>query len=186
MSATTFGAPWGRSLAIATSVQVLVLLAVCAATLLAGLLDADLQSWQRLLVSLLGVGLPLTVLGAAARFAVRGYTVRDDSILVHRLGWSSTVDLRGLESATMSPHVMRRSVRELGNGGLFAYTGRFRNASLGSYRAYVTDQARTVVLRFPGRADGEVLVVSPDDPEAFVRLLADRRGTAASPADATP
>ena len=186
MSATTFGAPWGRSLAIATSVQVLVLLAVCAAALLAGLLDADLQSWQRLLVSLLGVGLPLTVLGAAARFAVRGYTVRDDSILVHRLGRSSTVDLRGLESATMSPHVMRRSVRELGNGGLFSYTGRFRNARLGSYRAYVTDHARTVVLRFPGRADGEVLVVSPDDPEAFVTLLADRRGTAAPSTGVAP
>ena len=186
MGATTFGAPWGRSLAIATSVQVLVLLAVCAATLLAGFLDADLRSGQRLLASLLGVGLPLTVVGAAARFAVRGYTVRDDSILVHRLGWSTRVDLRGLESVTISPHVMRRSVRELGNGGLFAYTGRFRNASLGSYRAFVTDHARTVVLRFPGRADGEVLVVSPDDPEAFVRLLADRRETAASPADATP
>ena len=186
MSATSFGAPWGRSLAIATSVQVLVLLAVCAATLLAGFLDADPQSWQRWLASLVGVGLPLTVVGAAARFAVRGYTVRDDSILVHRLGWSTRVDLRGLESATVSPHVMRRSVRELGNGGLFAYTGRFRNSSLASYRAFVTDHARTVVLRFPGRADGKVLVVSPDDPEAFVTLLADRRGTAASPTGSAP
>ena len=184
MNATTFSAPWGRSLLISTSVQVLVLLAVCAAILLAAFPDAELQSWQRLLALLLVVGLPLTVLGAAARFAVRGYTVRDDSILIQRVGWSSTVDVRGLESATIAPHVMRRSIRELGNGGLFSYTGRFRNARLGSYRAYVTDHARTVVLRFPGRADGEVLVVSPDDPQAFVTLLADGRGTAVSPAGA--
>lgn len=66
MRATTFGAPWGRSLVIATSVQALVLLAVCAATLLAALLDAELPSWQRLPALLLGVGLPLTVAPAGA------------------------------------------------------------------------------------------------------------------------
>ena len=186
MSATTFGAPWGRSLVLATSVQVLVLLAVCAATLLAALLDAELPSWQRLLALLLGVGLPLTVLGAAARFGVRGYTVSGDSILVHRLGWSSTVEVRGLESATSSPHVMRRSVRELGNGGLFAYTGRFRNATLGSYRAFVTGHARTVVLRLRNDAEGSVIVMSPDDPDAFVALLTGKQGIAASTAGAAP
>ena len=180
MSATTFRAPWSRALLISTSVQGLLLLAICVATLVLAVLDPELRPWERLLALLIGVGLPLTVLGIAARFAVRGYAVRDESILVHRPGWSLRVDVRDLESATIAPYVMRRSVRELGNGGLFAYTGRFRNARLGSYRAFVTDQSRTVVLRFPARADGEVLVMSPDDPEAFVALLADRQGSAAS------
>ncbi|MCY4024948.1 MAG: PH domain-containing protein [Acidobacteria bacterium] len=186
MSATTFRAPWSRALLISTSVQGLLLLAVCAATLVLAVLDSELRPWERLLALLIGVGLPLTILGIAARFAVRGYTVSGDSILVHRLGWSLPVDAGGLEAATISPFVMRRSVRELGNGGLFAYTGRFRNAKLGSYRAFVTDHSRTVVLRFPGRADGEVLVMSPDDPQAFVALLADKRAGAASRAGAAP
>ena len=181
---TTFRAPWSRALLISTSVQVLLLLAICVATLVLAVLDPELRPWQRLLASLIGVGLPLTILGLAARFAVRGYTVSDGSILVDRPGRSFTVDLRGLESATVSPHVMRRSVREFANGGLFAYTGRFRNAELGSYRAFATDQSRTVVLRFPGRAGSEVLVMSPDDPEAFVALLADKRAAAASRAGA--
>ena len=183
---TTFRAPWSRSLLISTSVQVFLLLAVCVATLVLAVLDPELRPWQRLLALLIAVGLPLTVLGIAARFAVRGYAIDDDSILIHRPGWSLPVDVRNLESATIAPHVMRRSVRELGNGGLFAFTGRFRNARLGSYRAYVTDQSRTVVLRFPGRAGGEVLVMSPDDPQAFVALLADRQGSAASAAGAAP
>ncbi|MCY3842917.1 MAG: PH domain-containing protein [Acidobacteria bacterium] len=184
MSATTFRAPWSRALLISTSVQALLLLAVCAATLVLAVLDSELRPWERLLGLLIGVGLPLTILGMAARFAVRGYTVSGDSILVHRLGWSLPVDAGGLEAATIAPYAMRRSVRELGNGGLFAYTGRFRNARLGSYRAFVTDHSRTVVLRFPGRTGGEVLVMSPDDPQAFVALLADRQGSAASAAGA--
>ena len=184
MSATTFRAPWSRALLISTSVQVAVLLAVGAATLVLSVVDPELRPWQRLLALLMGVGLPLTVLGIAARFAVRGYTVSDASILVDRPGRSFAVDLRDLESATLSPHVMRRSVREFANGGLFAYTGRFRNAELGSYRAFVTDHSRTAVLRFPGRPDGEVLVMSPHDPEAFVALLTDKQRSAASRAGA--
>ena len=184
MSATTFRAPWSRALLISTSVQGLLLLAICVATLALAVLDSELRPWERLLGLLIGVGLPLTILGMAARFAVRGYTVSGDSILVHRLGWSLPVDASGLEAATISPFVMRRSIRELGNGGLFSYVGRFRNAGLGSYRAFVTDHSRTVVLRFPGRADGEVLVMSPDDPEGFVTLLTGERGTAASRAGA--
>lgn len=180
MSATTFRAPWSPALRLSTSVQALLLLAICVATLVLAALGSELRPWERLLALLMGVGLPLSVLGFAARFAVRGYTVSEDSILVHRLGWSLPVDARGLESAIVSPYVMRRSARELGNGGLFSYTGRFRNARLGSYRAFVTDHSRTVVLRFPGRADGEVLVMSPDDPDGFVKLLTGERGTAAS------
>ena len=70
---------------------------------------------------------------------------------------------------------MRRSIREFANGGLFSYTGGFHNSVLGSYRAFVTDHARTVVLRFPDRAAGDrVVVLSPDDPEAFVARLGQR------------
>ena len=66
---------------------------------------------------------------------------------------------------------MARSFRTFGNGGLFAITGRYRNARLGAYHAYVTDSERTVVLRFPSLT----LVVSPDNPEAFTRALGEHQ-----------
>jgi hypothetical protein len=48
---------------------------------------------------------------------------------------------------------------------VFSFTGLFRNRTLGMYRAFVTDPRRAVVLRLPRRT----VVVSPADPEAFVR-----------------
>jgi len=62
---------------------------------------------------------------------------------------------------------MRWGIR-CGNGGFFSFTGLFYNRKLGFHRAFVTDHIRTVVLRFPHRT----VVVSPADPEAFVRDLA--------------
>ena len=172
MNPTTFGAPWGRSLLIRSSVQAVFLLAVGTAPVFFAALEPAPGPWKWL-AAFLGGAIPSAVLVVAARYAVRGYTVTADSIRVHRLGWSSSLPLDQLESATVSPYAMRRSRSELANGGLFSYTGWFHNAELGSYRAFVTDHARTVVLRFPDRADRDrVVVVSPHDPNAFVALLA--------------
>ena len=65
------------------------------------------------------------------------------------------------------------SLRTMGIGGLFGFVGYFHNEILGSYRAYATNELNTVVLVF----DGETIVVTPDDPEAFVEAV-----KAASPA----
>ena len=53
-------------------------------------------------------------------------------------------------------------------GGLFSIGGRnCRNRRLGRYDAYATDPARCVVLRFPDR----IVVMTPDDPDAFVEAI---------------
>ena len=106
------------------------------------------------------------VLGTAL-FTIRGYTVTPEAILVHRLLWSTRLPRAGLVSAVSEPKVMNRSLRICGNGGMFSFTGWFWSKSLGRYRAYVTDLNRTVVLRWEKRT----AVVSPDDPEGFVREL---------------
>ena len=177
MNPTTFGAPWGSSLVTTSIVAVVLLLLTSAAVYFAPKLNRILYPerevkgeaiWRRLAVCI-----PVVALLSATLFMVRGYTVTGDAIQVHRLGWSSTVLLDGLESATVSPDVVRRASRTRGNGGFFSYTGRFRSRALGSFEAFVTDHARTVVLRFRDRADGDrVVVMSPDDPGAFVALLA--------------
>ena len=148
----TFGAPWGKGLRMSTAVGCFVVGVPMAFQLLNG----RLVGWLLLLVLLV----PLVC-------TVRGYTITDSELEVARLGWTSRWPLAGLQSATVERGVMARSFRTFGNGGLFAITGRFRNQRLGAYRAYVTDSERTVVLRFPSLT----LVVSPDDPEAFVRAI---------------
>lgn len=160
-----YNAPWSTSLIIAS----VILLVFC--------LGASLGCW-------LGLGtvkqldgfrwtalLPVVLLLGALPFMISGYTITRDAILVHRPLWDTKLPRADLESAAVEPDAMRRSLRTFGNGGGFSITGWYDNKRLGSYRAFVTDQHRTVVLRYPNRR----VVLSPESPEAFVRAL----GTAA-------
>jgi hypothetical protein len=108
--------------------------------------------------------LPLAIICGGALFTIRGYTVTPDAILVHRLFWTTRLPLAGLQSAQFEPDAMRRSLRMFGNGGLFSFTGFFRNKALGTYRAFVTDPRKIVVLHFPRRT----VVISPGSPKEFV------------------
>jgi hypothetical protein len=108
--------------------------------------------------------LPLVILFGAALFTIRGYSLSSDSILVHRLLWSTELPRAGLESAEVDLEAMRGSLRTFGNGGAFSFTGFYCNKRLGSYRAYVTDPRRAVVLRYAKRR----VVLSPATPEDFV------------------
>jgi hypothetical protein len=115
--------------------------------------------------------LPMLVVAISVLFMVRGYVVTADEILVQRPLWNTRFERARLQSAEIDPSALRSSIRIFGNGGLFSFTGLFRSPKLGRYRAYVTDPARTVILRFADR----VVVVSPADPDAFVRDVSPRR-----------
>jgi len=114
--------------------------------------------------------LPVLVLVVAAIFSVRGYVITADELLIRRLLWSTRLRRAELESATADREALRGSIRLFGNGGLYSFTGLFRSRALGRYHAYVTDPARTVILRFKNRT----IVVSPENPEAFVRDITAR------------
>jgi hypothetical protein len=116
--------------------------------------------------ALLGL-IPLLILGGAALFTIRGYTLSSDAIFVRRLLWETRLPLAQLQSARFEPRAMRWSLRLFGNGGVFSFSGLFRNKTLGLYRAFVTDLHRTVVLHFPKRT----IVLSPSDPAEFVRQI---------------
>jgi len=154
-----FRAPWGRAL-VGTSVLSLV---ICVGVGVWGLLE-PVPSTVRLFVHPVIPGLLLAIVLGTALFIIRGYTVTPEAILVHRLFWDTRLARAGLVSAKSEPNAMRGSLR-FGNGGMFSFTGWFWNKTLGRYEAYVTDLKRTVVLRW----DKRTAVVSPDDPEGFVR-----------------
>lgn len=112
--------------------------------------------------------LPLALVFGCGLFTVRGYALTPDAILVHRLFWATRLPRAGLQSAEFVPNAMCKSIRTCGNGGFFSFTGFYWNKTLKSYRAYVTDPRRTVILRYERRT----IVVSPEAPEDFVRELA--------------
>ncbi|MDQ1422082.1 MAG: hypothetical protein QOJ52_4044 [Acidimicrobiaceae bacterium] len=146
-----YTSPWSTSLIVVSSVATLICLGAAISVVWTS------RPWMALL--------PLAIVCGGILFMIRGYTVTPDAILVHRLFWRTRLPLAGLHSVQIEPQAMRRSIRTFGNGGLFSFTGWFRNTTLGVYRAFVTDPHRAVVLHFARRT----VVVSPSAPEDFVR-----------------
>jgi hypothetical protein len=157
-----YEAPWSTSLIVMSVVTTIVCLgSASGAWLSLGAKHAyGALGWAALL--------PLVILFGAALFTIRGYGLSSDSILVYRLLWSTVLPRTGLESAEVDLEAMRGSLRTFGNGGAFSFTGFYYNKRLGSYRAYVTDPHRTVILRYANRR----AVLSPATPEDFVQDLA--------------
>jgi hypothetical protein len=121
----------------------------------------------------LNAGRPLSAIALVglvligALFSVQGYSVVDGKLLVHRGGWANTFDLKELRSVEVSPNVIIGSVSLCSTRGFFGLAGYLRNATLGRYRAYVTDGRKAVVLDI----GGQKVVLSPDQPEEFAESV---------------
>jgi hypothetical protein len=115
----------------------------------------------------LHVGPPCALMLACSLFVVRGFTIQNGTLLVHRLCWNTEIPLADLQSAEVIPDACRGSLRIFGNGGGFSNTGRYWNKGLGHYRAFVNDWKSPVVLRWPHKT----IVLSCEEPEAFVSAV---------------
>jgi len=160
-----FAAPWGRKTILITVLSglLLILLPVIQIVVLRASHAPPMSIW--VLLTMLVV--PPAVLLCSALFMIRGYTLDSGRLIIERLLWSNTMDLGDLESVYHDPEATKRSTKTWGNDGLFAMTGTFRNKTLGRYRAFITDSKLAVVLKFPTRT----VVVTPDDPEKFIREI---------------
>jgi len=152
-AAIRFGAPWARSLAVASAVFVTV---------------SGLLMWRMVTIGSEGGAVILgVVVSIPLLLMIRRYEVAPGELRIRRLLWDTRWPLAGLSAATADPEAMKQSLRTWGNGGLFAVSGHFVNTALGRYRAFVTDPARAVVLRLPLG----VVVVSPDRPQEFIAAV---------------
>ena len=158
MGTWDFEAPWSTTLKLVSFSATLFLIALPVFMAL----EQDLPPDEMVFLAVL----PIIFLGATVPFTIRGYSLSGNCLMVRRLFWTTRVDLSGLRSAKVDPDAMKGSMRTMGNGGLFSFSGHFRNKRLGSYRAFVTDQKSCVVLV----TDLRTIVVSPSSPEYFVEL----------------
>jgi hypothetical protein len=151
-----FHAPWSRSLKWVSGVAVLMLLGIFAA--------GFIMPPQFLMARIVMILLPVVALASALLFMVSGYVLTSSSLEVRRPFWNTSIPLRDLVSVSGDSEALSGSMRLFGNGGLFAFTGFFWNKRLGRYRAFGTDPARAVILKFKKR----MVVVTPDDPYRFI------------------
>jgi hypothetical protein len=161
MNSLTFKAPWGKALRWMSAFSVVLLLGIF---ITIWVVDKSPASRFALLL------LP-ALLGGTALFLIREYTIEPRELLIRRLLWTTRLPLAGLKSATFQPEAMRGSFRLFGNGGMFSFTGWYRNRALGTYRAFVTDLNKTLVLKFEKRT----IVISPENPEQFIAEIGNRK-----------
>lgn len=152
-----FRAPWSRSLKTASTVSI-VLLALIA---VAGTFGLPPRLWP---ARVLMIALPVIVLAIAYPSIVSGYALSTSALEVRRPFWSNTFALAELAAVAGDPEAFRGALRLFGNGGLFSFTGLFWTRKLGLFRAFATDPARAVVLKFAKRT----IVITPDDPLRFI------------------
>jgi len=162
-----FNAPWGTLLKVISTLATVLLLGVFGGMILTGRAST-------VITMVLYIAIPLLILFVSLLFTVRSYIVSGNSLLVRRLLWNTNVDISMLSSAEYDPKAMTGSIRTLGNGGLYSFSGRYKSGKIGSFKAYVTDFKNCVIIK----TAGQTVVVSPENPELFVEMLRNRQRNA--------
>ena len=114
--------------------------------------------------------LPLIIL-ITWLFSVTGYSIRGNSLIVNRPFWKTEIVIPPGVVAVEEPEITARLWRTAGNGGLFGYTGGFRNKKLGSFRAYATNWNQAVSIFCNTNSSAFTVVVTPDNPEQFILCI---------------
>ncbi len=153
-----FGAPWGKLLIGMTAFLMIILVGIPIFATARGL-----PVERALFIS----GGPILIYLGAALFTIRGYKIANGVLYIKRLFWFNKIDLTRLRAVKVDPDAMSKSIRTFGNGGLFSFSGRFRNPELGAYRAFAMDPKKSVVLIF----SDQTIVVTPDRPEEFAGVI---------------
>lgn len=107
------------------------------------------------------VVIPLVIL-VTWLFSVRGYILEEGLLRVQRPFWTTEIALPPDTVFRAEPEIRKGLWRTAGNGGLFGYTGWYRNKALGSFRAYVTSWGDAVSVT--SESTGFRAVISPEDP----------------------
>lgn len=144
-----FRAPWDNWVKVMSALFVLLLLFI----------GFTVQSW-------LLTAFPFIIMLLAA-FSVTGYSVDGGKLYIHRLGWSTTYNLEQLTLIQYEKNITMGSRRLCGNGGVFAYTGSYKNAILGKYHAYLTNLSDCLIIGF----DQKKIAISPDDCSAMKQVI---------------
>ena len=154
-----YSAPWSRFLKIVSG---LISVILCAAFWLAAPTSSVDESveFQAFLMAF-----PVLLLGISALFIIRRYEINGEFVEIVRVVGRKKFRLDNIASVEANPKAMDLSIRTFGNGGMFSFSGFFRNDTLGRYRAFASNKANAVVIQ---RKQGAPIVISPHDPQDFV------------------
>ena len=164
----TFKASWGIFLIVMTSIASIILLGCIVTGLFGaiGIITVQLDEYY-ILWNLFMFGIPGIIIISTLFSMVRKYEIQDSKLLIHRLLWKKVIDLSNITSVEFDPKAVKSSIRLFGNGGLFVFSGIYRNKKLGNYVIFATDFKNSVVIKTKEKTS----VVTPENPGTFVKKL---------------
>lgn len=104
-------------------------------------------------------------------FSVTGFTLEGNMLLVSRPLWKTSIVLPPDCTARAEPDIRSGLLKTMGNGGLFGYTGGFRNKKLGNFKTYATNWNHAVSVT--SEANDFCIVVTPEEMEIFIQSIND-------------
>jgi hypothetical protein len=163
LETVAFGASWSRS----TRLLTMGFLISCAA-----ILGFTYTGTQPPTIFHLTSGLVAGAILLVYWFAPLGYHIDSIGVLIRRRAGRKVMPLESLRAARlMEPNELANSIwRWPAVGGLFGFYGTFESPALGRHQWYASRDEDLVLLQ---TVHGPV-VVSPDEPAAFVRELNQR------------
>ena len=115
------------------------------------------------------LGLVVIGLAAAWAFAPTALEIDGGALRICRRAWRPVeVPLMSIATVETTPPTLGCGVRLFGVGGFFGSYGLFWTRNLGRFLAYVTRRGPSVLVRRRGALP---VLVTPDDPETFIRTL---------------
>ena len=155
-----FGASWEKRLSTISSLTTLILVLVVLETI------AKVSRFDSGTIAL-RIGLVIFVGITSALFFIRGYSITTDAVHILHFGWATSLKIKDLTGVEKVPLGATSGIGLFGIWGIYSFTGIARNSSYGIHRRYLTNRFHAVALKFGKKT----VVVSPDDPEAFIKLL---------------
>jgi hypothetical protein len=117
------------------------------------------------------------ILGVTYLVSTREYEIGDGKLVVRKVIGCKSFELRGT-SVGRDALAFQSMTRVFGNGGFFAFDGLFYSRRIGFVRSYARNREHGVVVVLAG---GRKLVLSPDEPDAFVTAALGQGAVLAAP-----
>lgn len=109
--------------------------------------------------------------------STREYVIGEGKLVVRKVMGNKSFELRGA-SVGRDALAFQGMTRVFGNGGFFAFDGLFYSRRIGFVRSYARNREHGVLVYLAG---GSKLVLSPDDPDAFVTAALAQGAVLAAP-----
>jgi hypothetical protein len=97
------------------------------------------------------------------------YSILDELLVIHRPLLDIKIELNEIENVEMlDSQELKGTIRTFGVGGLWGYWGSFANTRIGAMKWYATRMSNAVLIT---TVNNKKIVLTPDDPELFVKKL---------------